>query len=226
MKAIILAAGRGSRMGSLTEEKPKCLTVVKEKPLVEHQISALNEAGIKEIAIVTGYKAECLKKYGTKHFHNPDWEKTNMVYSLFCAQEWLESDDCIVSYSDIFYSPKIVRDLISCPDDIAVAYDPNWLELWSKRFEDPLDDAETFRIDDKGYITEIGQKAQTVEEIQGQYMGLLKIKNGFVDMKYSENNKVDFTTYIRKNFLQKKVKAIPNNEEWFEFDSAADLLAI
>ena len=70
MKAIILAAGRGSRMGNLTNEAPKCLLEVYEKPLIEHQIEALTKAGIKEISLVTGYKNELLHPYGTHHFHN------------------------------------------------------------------------------------------------------------------------------------------------------------
>ena len=92
MKAIILAAGRGSRMGTLTDNKPKCLAKVKDKMLIEYQITALNAAGIKEIAVVTGYKAEFLNNYGTYHFHNSDWAETNMLHSLFYAKDWLESN--------------------------------------------------------------------------------------------------------------------------------------
>ena len=64
MKAIILAAGRGSRMGQLTNDKPKCLLMINGKTLIELQITAITNAGIKDIAIVTGYKAEMLKSYG------------------------------------------------------------------------------------------------------------------------------------------------------------------
>jgi choline kinase len=229
MKAIILAAGRGSRMGSLTTDQPKCLTVVHGKSLIEHQINALSEAGIKEIAIVTGYKSEMLNTYGTSHFHNPWWEETNMVASLLCAKEWLNESDCIVSYSDIFYGSQIVKDLMACNDDIAVAYDPNWLELWSKRFENPLDDAETFRIDDNGYISEIGQKASSVEEIQGQYMGLLKFKKDFEISHYCEkallkSARIDMTSFLYSLVLNnKKITAIPNFNSWGEYDNASDL---
>ena len=86
MKAIILAAGRGSRMGNLTDENEGLLEVL--KPLIEHQIEALTK-GIEDIAIVTGYKSELLNCYGNYHFHNEEWAETNMVYSLLCAKEWL-----------------------------------------------------------------------------------------------------------------------------------------
>jgi choline kinase len=226
MKAIILAAGRGSRMGNLTDSHPKCLTTVKGKPLIEYQIDALKKAGIDDIAIVTGYKFTMLEKYGTHHFHNERWAETNMVYSLSCAKEWLNTDDCIVSYSDIYYGSQIVNDLMNCPNDISIAYDPNWLELWSKRFEDPLDDAETFRINEEGYVTEIGQKPKTVEEIQGQYMGLLKFKKTFwkkFDLTFSD--KISMTEFLQEKVLPHfKIKSISNKETWGEIDSAKDLL--
>ena len=233
MKAIILVAGRGSRMGTLTDEKPKCLLEVYGKPLIEHQIEALEKAGIKEIALVTGYKSELLNNYGTHHFHNAKWAETNMVYSLLCAKEWLDRSDCIVSYADIYYASKVIKDLVSCPDDIAIAYDPNWLELWSKRFEDPLDDAETFRIDSNNYLLEIGQKPKTVEEIQGQYMGLLKFGNGvFEQLIKNDKHKLSldkismtlFLSLIIKN--QIKILCIPNRQFWMEYDNSYDLKEI
>ena len=228
MKAIILAAGRGSRMGAFTDEKPKCLLEAYGKPLIEHQIEALTKAGIKKIALVTGYKSELLNCYGTHHFHNTKWAETNMVYSLLCAKEWLNTSDCIVSYADIYYGSEVIKDLVNCPDDIAIAYDPNWLDLWSKRFENPLDDAETFRIDSNSYLLEIGQKPQTVEEIQGQYMGLLKFsKNVWSSDSFREVSLSLMSCCT--NFLQDlikldvKIKAIKNSNVWFEFDSFTDI---
>ena len=100
MKAIILAAGRGSRMKKLTEDKPKCLIKLNGETLLDSQLRVLSNAGIEEIAIVTGYKRELLTNRGTLEFHNARWAKTNMVSSLTCAKEWLEKEPCIVSYSD------------------------------------------------------------------------------------------------------------------------------
>lgn len=174
MKAIILAAGRGSRMKNLTEERPKCLIELHGKPLLEWQLSALREAGIEEIAIVTGYKHELLGDRGLTEYYNSRWAETNMVSSLSCAQEWLKAEPCIVSYSDIFYSNQAVRLLMDCPAPLAVTYDPHWLKLWAERFEDPLIDAETFRLKPDNYLAEIGNKPKSVEEVQGQYMGLLR----------------------------------------------------
>jgi hypothetical protein len=76
------------------------------------------------------------------------------------------------------YSADAVRSLIDCLAPLAVAYDPAWLALWTRRFGDPLLDAETFRLDPSGHLLEIGNKPQRVEEVQGQYMGLLRFYPG------------------------------------------------
>jgi choline kinase len=229
MKAIILAAGRGSRMGAMTESHPKCLTKVKGKSLIEYQIESLSASGIQNIALVTGYKAEMLENYGTHHFHNSKWAETTMIASLLCAKEWLDQDDCIISYSDIFYDSQIIKDLIDCQNNIAVAYDPNWLELWTRRFKNPLDDAETFRIDNQGYIMEIGQKAKSIEEIQGQYMGLLKFSKGQVNEILNKIEDIPLSTIDFTSFLglllsrYTKIKGVENFQEWGEIDSQGDL---
>ena len=176
VRAIILAAGRGSRMGALTALQPKCMTQFVGKPLLDHQMSALLAGGVSNIAAVTGYKGESLKRDNLTAFSNPRWDQTNMVYSLTCASDWLERYSCLVSYSDIFYSPDTVKRLNQSKADIALTYDPDWLTIWQARFEDPLSDAETFCLDAAGqYLTEIGNKAASVDVIKGQYMGLLRI---------------------------------------------------
>lgn len=174
MKALILAAGRGSRMENMTDDNLKCLTRLRGKPLLEWQLSALKKAGIEDIGIVTGYRQDLLDDYDFTKFHNERWASTNMVSSLECAAEWLACENCIVSYSDIFYESSAIELLLNSPAQIAITYDPHWLSLWGKRFDDPLIDAESFRIDQNDVLLEIGNKPRSIEEVQGQYMGLLK----------------------------------------------------
>jgi len=173
MKGIILAAGRGSRMGVLTDERPKCLTVLAGRTLLEWQIKAMRKAGIQEVLIVGGYRKSYLKGYGCEVIANPRWDQTNMVASLMCATKVLERDACIVSYSDIVYHPDAVTRLAGLNAEIAISYDSRWRELWETRFDDPLGDAETFREQD-GCLTDIGRKTADILDIRGQYMGLLK----------------------------------------------------
>ena len=176
MRAIILAADRGSRMNASTHDKPKCLVKINGKALIEYQLKAFRKAGISEIGIVTGYKSECLKYLNLSQFHNKQWDETNMVMSLACANEWLMNSDCIISYSDIFYESSAITLLKSSTASLALTFDPNWLGLWRKRFENPLLDAETFKLKYNMILSEIGKKPKNLSEIHGQYMGLLKIR--------------------------------------------------
>ncbi len=161
-------------MQNMTDDRPKCLLELRDKSLLDWGIDSLTEAGITEIAIVTGYKREMLAGRTTTEFNNPRWMETNMVSSLACAQTWLRSEPCIVAYSDIFYEASAVASLMTLNADLAITYDPNWLALWTQRFGDPLLDAETFRLRADGTLAEIGNKPKSVEEIEGQYMGLLR----------------------------------------------------
>jgi L-glutamine-phosphate cytidylyltransferase len=231
MKAIILAAGRGSRMKSLTDDKPKCLTPFRGKPLIEHQLTALNHAGIYDICIVTGYLHEMLINYGSHQVHNFEWENTNMVYSLLCATEWLGSEPFILSYADLAYTTHTIAALNKEKQNITVAYDPDWRTLWEKRFDNPLDDAETFKLDSENFLLDIGKKTNNIDEIQGQYMGLIKfqsdqlsvIKKIFLSVN---NPKLDMTTALSVAISNgTRIKAVPKVGFWVEIDSEEDLIA-
>src|SRR5580658_7211357 len=174
MRAVILAAGRGSRMGNIGEDRPKCLVELEGKPLIERQIAALRRGGVDEIGVVRGYRAEMIDLPGLCYFANERWAETNMVMSLAAAASWLRSGPVIVSYADIFYRSELVRGLAGTPGQLVISYDRAWRRLWTRRFADPLADAETFRIDAAGQLLEIGGKTKRIEEIEGQYMGLLK----------------------------------------------------
>ncbi|MBW3762543.1 phosphocholine cytidylyltransferase family protein [Aeromonas jandaei] len=232
-KAIILAAGRGSRMKEMTAAKPKCLTLLHGRPLLEYQLSALKEAGITDIAVVTGYMRDALLSYGLVEFHNPRWAETNMVSSLCCAREWLMNEECIVSYSDIFYTSEAVTALLNNKDNISLTYDPSWLDLWRQRFSDPLSDAESFKLDDKHFLTEIGNKTTDATLIQGQYMGLLKFSP--IGWKQVEMYRAELPAMMQDNMhmtgtlnamIQQnniKVRAFPYEGRWGEIDSPEDL---
>ena len=232
-KAIILAAGRGSRMTDLTDNKPKCLIEFRGRSLLEWQLAALRGAGISQISVVTGYMRETVPLQGLKEFQNERWAQTNMVSSLECAEEWLSSERCIVSYSDIYYSDSSIRPLLQDTTPLAIAYDPNWLDQWSRRFAKPLDDAETFILDQEGMVLEIGGKAETIDEIQGQYMGLLSFRpEGWAKFKKMRTEMDDFeidqmhltgaiSRLVSLGYCQ--VRAVTVEDEWLELDTQEDI---
>ena len=233
MQAIILAAGRGSRMDKLTQEKPKCLVKLAGKSLLNWQVESLKTAGVSSVAAVCGYMADEIALEGLKKFINPRWNETNMVLSLVEGQSLLKAHTCIVSYSDIVYSPDAVRKLIFAEGDIVITYDKNWLELWSKRFEDPLSDAETFRVDENGVLLEIGNKAANVSEIKGQYMGLLKftpkgwgrVESFLSGLTPEARDKMDMTSLLKGLIACNTViNTVPISDSWFEVDNANDLM--
>ena len=108
MKAIILAAGIGSRLHPITKSKPKCLVELFGKSIIEHQIDIFHKCGINEIVIVRGYLSEMINFDGIKYYDNLNYETTNMVETLFCAQDEL-NDSVIVSYSVFITSASAAK---------------------------------------------------------------------------------------------------------------------
>ncbi|BFR50081.1 phosphocholine cytidylyltransferase family protein [Nitratidesulfovibrio sp. HK-II] len=219
-------------MGELTSARPKCMTGLAGRPLLHWQLDSLRQAGLTEIHVVTGYLGDTLKgPFAT--FPNARWQETNMVASLACAASVLSRRACIVAYSDIVYHPGHVRGLAEAEGDIVITSDRLWEALWRLRFDSPLDDAETFRAEE-GLLAEIGAKPRTLDEIQGQYMGLLKITpRGWEGIRAvldglpaPQRDRLDMTSLLRL-LLQagQPVGVVSVEGRWLEVDSGRDVLA-
>jgi choline kinase len=233
MRAVILAAGRGSRMGNLGDDRPKCLVDLQGKSLIERQIAALRRGGMDEIGVVRGYRAEMIDFPGLSYFANQRWAETNMVMSLAAAAPWLRSGPVIISYADIFYRSELVRGLAGAPGQLVIGYDRAWRRLWTRRFADPLADAETFRIDGAGQLLEIGGKTTRIEDIEGQYMGLLKftppawsaVEALLNTLDAPIRDRLDVTGLLRR-LLDRKQLAIGTygtDGHWGEIDNPQDV---
>lgn len=229
-KAVILAAGRGSRMESQTANKPKCLVELAGRSLLDWQCTALRENGLTDILVIRGYKAECLQgDYETAD--NPRWQDSNMVVTLMTAERRLAQNPCVISYADIVYHPSHVALLIRTEGDIVITYDTSWETLWSQRFLNPLDDAETFKTE-QGRLQEIGRKTTRIEDVNGQYMGLLKftptgwqqIKDTVSELPQASLDRLDMTGLISK-LLERDImiNTVPITGKWCEADSGDDL---
>ena len=233
MRAVILAAGRGSRLGHLGGDRPKCLVEFAGKPLIERQIAALRRGGMDEIGVVRGYRAEMIDFPGLTYFANERWAETNMVMSLAAAAPWLHVGPVIVSYGDIFYRSELVRGLAGAPGPLVITYDRAWRRLWARRFANPLADAETFRINDAGQLLEIGGKTARIEDIEGQYMGLFKftppawraVEALLATLDAPIRNRLDVTGLLCRLLAGKElpIGTFGTDGQWGEIDNPEDV---
>jgi L-glutamine-phosphate cytidylyltransferase len=189
--------------------------------------------------VIGGYRSEMLKRPGIEIRLNQRYAETNMVWTLFCAEDDLEGD-VLLCYGDIVYSREILQALLQSTADIAVAIDLDWESYWRARNEDPLADAETLKLAPDGQILEIGQKPKSLAEIEGQYMGLMKfsakgvqlLKKTFHDAKSAGTlrgkplEKAYMTDLLQAMIdLRYRLEAVPAHGGWVEVDTVSDLLS-
>jgi choline kinase len=232
MRAVILAAGRGSRLGPATAEKPKCMVELLGRPLLSWQIAALQRAGVADIVVVTGYRREIIEALGVKTRHNARWAETNMVASLLVARDLIDQP-ALVCYSDIVYATDVVAALMRSKAELSITYDLDWLTLWQRRFADPRSDAESFVIDDGFRVREIGNKVDDLAQVMGQYMGLLRLTplslrwiDGVLSAERDpvRRDKLDMTSLLSRIIAAGyAVTGVPTHGGWSEVDSPNDL---
>ncbi len=121
-RAIILAAGSGSRLRPLTNDRPKCLLEVGGRSLIEHQFAALGRCGITDVAVVVGYRSDLIRRHlvdRARYIDNTRWQCTNSLYSLWLAREELGAGVLILN-SDVLALPLLFDRLLQSPAPDAV----------------------------------------------------------------------------------------------------------
>ena len=171
MKAIIIAAGSGTRLWPLSDDRPKCMLAVNGKPIIEHQLASLRQCGITDITIVKGYKAEKIDPPGTKTVINSDYVNNNILESLFYAEAEL-TGDVVVSYSDIVYRTEVLATLLRSTADISVVVDADWKDVYVGRTQHPFDQAEKVVVAD-GVVRRIGKHLEE-RESDGEFIGMAR----------------------------------------------------
>jgi len=238
-KIIVLAAGQGTRLRPLTDKLPKALVKLGRNSILDEQLCVYRKLKLADITVVGGYQINEFKDYNFKLIQNKEFEESNMVYSLFCAHEYFNGkQDIIVAYGDIVFQPEVLEGLIQSNGDVVVTADREWLALWRLRMEEPLSDAETFKINSDGnYITELGNKPKSLADIQAQYIGLVKfskrvtkkvyeyylsLRNQLADSAYKNMYFTDFIQLLIENDVS-QVNAHFIERGWLEVDSIEDL---
>jgi choline kinase len=136
MKAVILAAGQGTRIRAVHGEHPKCLIEVDNSTILDHQLDALSYAGVNDVAIIVGYekeqiinhvKSRMLSTIQRIHFiENPAFAITNNIYSLWLALEWVDGDSFVVLNADVIFDAEVLDVAIRTAAPISMIVDPEW----------------------------------------------------------------------------------------------------
>ena len=173
MKAIIIGAGRGSRLMPTTADTPKCYAEVNDRRLLDWAVDAFRQNGIVDITFIGGYRIEVVQQdYPEFTFrNNSEWPNNNILASLFYAEDLMDGP-FMCCYSDILFTPKIVADLLKDDNDIALGVDNDWLVRYQHRTEHPSDDAEKVTVND-GVVTRVAREIPEAEAY-GEFIGLAK----------------------------------------------------
>jgi choline kinase len=249
-RAIIIAAGSGSRLRPLTDEIPKCMLEVGRKSLIEHCIDNLQENGIGHISIVTGYKAEKINFEGLYYFHNNNYLTNNVLHSLLYAREALEKavkdeTPVVISYSDIWYHSSIVKSLLQSQGDINLVVDSQWESAYEGRTDHPTSEAELAVFTQENRLCAIGKNVINPagsKNAIGEFIGLLMMRPAGIKRFLSHFDKVSaHLTLIspfqkaaewQKSYITDILQDMVDNQvvvncvgiegKWKEFDTVQD----
>jgi len=241
MKAIVIAAGEGSRMGKLTKNIPKPLVLVNGKSIVERQLSILKQNGILDIIIITGPHHEKFNIKNVVYVNDLDYKKHDTLSSLMIARDYV-NDEIIITYADQIFDEKIMESINNFSGDIGIAVDLDWEKNYVNRDQHPKSEAENVLINGNE-ILEIRKNISECKENEkiGECPGLMKLsKNGskvFLD-KYSEleishqgkfHNAPSLEKALISDMIQELIDSKINVEpiyvsgKWCEIDTPQDL---
>jgi L-glutamine-phosphate cytidylyltransferase len=176
VKAIIIGAGRGSRLKHLTDDIPKTLVPVLGRPMLDGILEALAAGGFRrsDVVFICGYKAEVIRAAypDLTYVENTNWERNNILLSLLCAREHL-GGGFVSTYADIVYLPQVVADLVAAKHDITVACDTDWRRRYVGRSQHPETDAEKMTAEGER-VVRISRRIAS-EEAAGEFIGVMKL---------------------------------------------------
>ena len=172
MIGVILAAGMAKRLRPLTDERPKCLLTVGQRTLLQRTVDGIIAAGISELVVVTGYRAQMIRDFLTSHYpdltihfiDNPDYAHNNNIFSLWLTRPYTEGRDFLLLDSDILFDPQIIPAVLSA-EGSALAL--NRHELGEEEIK--------VIVDDQNRVVEIS-KVCSIEQAIGESVGIEKME--------------------------------------------------
>ena len=242
MKAIILAAGVGSRLGDLTKTLPKPLVDVNGKSIIERQISSFRNAGIDDIILVIGPFAEKYLFKDVKYVNGKKSFSHNILYSLIEAKSEM-TDDVIISYGDIIFEDSILQTLLNSKNEIGLAIDLEWKKMYQNKPENLIDKVCNVFIENN-QVTKIGYKENLGEpdkKTVGEFIGLVKFNKKaiadflkiYLELEKSHNGKFHESLSVKEGiitdmlqeFIDRNYRLNPIfvSGKWCEIDTIDDL---
>lgn len=216
MKAIILAAGTGSRLGDISKSTPKCLIKIGKKSIIKYQIEALQSNNINNISVVTGYFTDkvknVLKNADVKFYLNGDYEKTGMLESLYCAKEEL-NDDLIILYGDVVFNSDLIKRLLQDKNDFCLVVnrekeiENEAKEVFEQYSEEKIKKGRTKVYIVNGLVKKIS-KSVLPEESSAEYIGI---------SKFSKKGLSIFVDRTRELIINGKIKNYPSPSHLFSW---------
>lgn len=179
-RAILIAAGRGKRLGPHTEDIPKCMVQVGARPILGWVWQALRAAGIEELIVIRGYRGDVLEAFArqlvpeVRFVDNREWQTNNVLLSLACARAYLDRP-CLISYSDILFTPAVAQVAAASDAEIALVIDREFRAIYQGRTEHPLDEGEVSDLMPDGSVARVGKRALPASEAVGEFIGLTKL---------------------------------------------------
>jgi len=235
MQAIILAAGMGNRLGKYTKNNTKCMLSINDKTLAERALEALNEAGIRKCIFVVGYKKENVIAFLGNRYKNVEiiyvsndiYDKTNNIYSLYLAKDYLLQDDTLLLESDLIFENRLISDMLadSEPTIAAVA-----------RFESWMDGTVVQLTENKEIAAFIPKKLFTFNEKDTYYktVNIYKFSRNFSQNTYVPFLEAYSRTMGNNEYYEQVLRVIAtldkcelkafvlNGQKWYEIDDAQD----
>ena len=236
MDAIILAAGMGKRLKNLTQDKTKCMITVNDTTLIERMLGQLDKLNLNKIVLVVGYQSDKLIDFISslnintpiEYIHNNIYDKTNNIYSLFLAKNYLESSDCLILESDLIFEEGILEELINDERPNLALVDK--FESWM--------DGTVVTIDENDTISNFLTKDKfSFEEIQDYYktVNIYKFSSEFSNHFYipfleayikslGYNEYYEQVLKVISNFADSNIKVKKlEGQSWYEIDDIQDL---
>ena len=240
MKVIIIAAGSATRLGKLTEKKPKGLLEINGKSILQRQIELFKKHNIDEIIIITGPH----KEFGicdVTYVEDTNYQNHDVLGSLMAAKEFLQGD-VLTCYSDILFDDIILKQILNFNGDIGIPIDLDWEKNYINRIQHPKSEADNVLVNNKKIIEikkniSLSNNDEKIGEFLGPVIfseiGSKKFVKKYSELKKTHNGNFHNAVSLSKAYLTDmiqelidenvKVEPIFINGKWIEIDTSEDL---